>query len=266
MYVIMSWTTVISPELSPICGLNLRFSADSCALQVLEFSGEEANLQKSAFCLSVTLSPSPWARTDYYQNSCQFRSSGGYLVVEVFRVIWNSNEGKRSVYWNATLSCPLMVSNYANLYLVPISFWCWSFLGHFRNPRNPISRKCKGIRRELKEIHSYLVFQACIALLRCLRKSGTPITNILVQTGMLPCLVTQWPHIMQTCIAYRSRSDLVLDADHSLDFLGPISLVLQACISFCSVSDKSGAFLQGRANHEVHIVNWNTGIGGVESA
>ena len=38
-----------------------------------------------------------------------------------------------------------------------------------------------------------------------------------------------------------SRSDLILDADHSLDFLS--YLVLQACILFCSVSDKSGALL-----------------------
>ena len=58
-------------------------------------------------------------------------------------------------------------------------------------------------------------------------------------TGMLPCLAPSWPQIMQICIAFRSRSDLVLDADHALDFLS--DLVLQACISFCSVLDKSGA-------------------------
>ena len=43
---------------------------------------------------------------------------------------------------------------------------------------------------------------------------------------------------------FMSRSDLVLisvlDADHSLDFS---YLVLQACISSCSVSDKAGALL-----------------------
>ena len=48
------------------------------------------------------------------------------------------------------------------------------------------------------------------------------------------------------------RSDLVLDADHSLHFLGTQEakemlivsyLALQPCISFCSVSDKSGALL-----------------------
>ena len=36
-----------------------------------------------------------------------------------------------------------------------------------------------------------------------------------------------------------SRSDLDLDADHALDFLSYLDF--QACISFCSVSDKSGA-------------------------
>ena len=39
----------------------------------------------------------------------------------------------------------------------------------------------------------------------------------------LPCLVPQWPQIMQIRISFRSRSDLVLDADHALDFLYPIS-------------------------------------------
>ena len=42
-----------------------------------------------------------------------------------------------SSYWNAALSvsCPFMASNYANSYLVPISFWsrsgCWPCLKHF---------------------------------------------------------------------------------------------------------------------------------------
>ena len=44
---------------------------------------------------------------------------------------------------------------------------------------------------------------------------------------------------MQIRISFRSRSDLVLEADNALDLLS--NLVLQACISFCSVSDKSGA-------------------------
>ena len=34
---------------------------------------------------------------------------------------------------------------------------------------------------------------------------------------MLPCLVPSWPQSMQLRISFRSRSDLVLDADHALD-------------------------------------------------
>ena len=36
---------------------------------------------------------------------------------------------------------------------------------------------------------------------------------------MLPCLVPFWPQDMQLRILFRSSSDLVLDADHALDFL-----------------------------------------------
>ena len=39
-----------------------------------------------------------------------------------------------------------------------------------------------------------------------------------VYTGMLPCLAPSLPQIMQIRISFRSRSDLVLDADHALDF------------------------------------------------
>ena len=46
--------------------------------------------------------------------------------------------------------------------------------------------------------------------------------EILVHTGMLPCLVPSWPQTMQIRISFRSRSDLVLDVDHALDFY-PIS-------------------------------------------
>ena len=49
--------------------------------------------------------------------------SGVYLVFEVFQDAWRSNKENPSVYWNATLPCPFMASNYANWYLVPISFW-----------------------------------------------------------------------------------------------------------------------------------------------
>ena len=43
---------------------------------------------------------------------------------------------------------------------------------------------------------------------------------------------------MQLRISFRSRSDLVLDADHALDFQS--DLASQACISFYSVLDKLG--------------------------
>ena len=43
---------------------------------------------------------------------------------------------------------------------------------------------------------------------------------------------------MQLRISLRSRSDLVLDADHALIFTR-----FQACISFYSVLDKSGAWM-----------------------
>ena len=63
---------------------------------------------------------------------------------------------------------------------------------------------------------------------------------------MLPCLVPQWPQILQIRISFRSRSDLVLDVDHALDFY----LALQACISFCSVSDTSDVFLFLPCSHK----------------
>ena len=54
---------------------------------------------------------------------------------------------------------------------------------------------------------------------------------------------------MQIRISFRSRSDLDLDADHSLDSIS--YLVLQTCITLCSVSDKSGALLY----------YWEVGVG-----
>ena len=53
---------------------------------------------------------------------------------------------------------------------------------------------------------------------------------------MLPCFVSSWSQIMQIHISLRSRSDLVLDADHALDFFS--HLVLQACISFVAFQTK----------------------------
>ena len=59
--------------------------------------------------------------------------------------------------------------------------------------------------------------------LRCLRTPGAAIRKILVQIGVLPCLVCR------PCLRLLG--------------LAIYYLVLQACISFCSVSDKSGALL-----------------------
>ena len=74
---------------------------------------------------------------------------------------------------------------------------------------------------------------------RCFGTFGSPIRENLVYAGMLPCHAPSWPPNMQIRISFRSRSDLVLDADQSLDFSS--YLVLQACLSFYSVLDKSGA-------------------------
>ena len=60
--------------------------------------------------------------------------------------------------------------------------------------------------------------------------------DILVHLGMLPCLLPWWPRNMQISISFQSRSDLVLDADHALDFLS--NLVLQVCISFVAFQIK----------------------------
>ena len=51
-------------------------------------------------------------------------------------------------------------------------------------------------------------------------------------TGMLPCFAPSWSQIMQIRISFRSRSDLILDVDHALDFFirsrfSGVHLVLQ---------------------------------------
>ena len=45
------------------------------------------------------------------------------LVFQVYIVFEFFSGHLASAYWNATLSCPSMGSNYANVFLVPISFW-----------------------------------------------------------------------------------------------------------------------------------------------
>ena len=52
-------------------------------------------------------------------------------------------------------------------------------------------------RKSITEIHADLFFQACISFLRCFRTPVAPTREILVHTGMLPCLALSWPQIMQ---------------------------------------------------------------------
>ena len=110
----------------------------------------------------------------------------------------------------------------------------------------------------ITQIHVDLVFQACTSFPRCFRTLVAPIRKIRVYTGIPPCLVPSWLQIMQICISFRSRFDLVLDADNALDILS--YLVLQACISFCSLSDESGAsmFLPCSHKNAVAQMFWHT--------
>ena len=57
---------------------------------------------------------------------------------------------------------------------------------------------------------------------------------------------------MQIHISFRSRSDLVLGADHALDFIS--YLAFQVCISFYSVLDKSGAWIQVGMNGDTFSI------------
>ena len=67
-------------------------------------------------------------------------------------------------------------------------------------------------------------------------------------------MVTNYANLYLVPISFRSRSDLVLDADHALDFVS--YLVLQACISFCSVSDQTGAALFFLVRIEMLLLIW----------
>ena len=68
---------------------------------------------------------------------------------------------------------------------------------------------------------------------------------------MLHCLVPSWPQSMQLRISFRSRSDLV--PDHALEF--PSYLVFQACLSFCSVLDTSGASMFSPCSHKSAVAH-----------
>ena len=78
-----------------------------------------------------------------------------YLVFEVFQDTWRSNKENPSVYWGATLSCPLLASNLYKFVscsdLVLISFLAADHALDF----------------------SYLALQACISFCRVSDKSGT---------------------------------------------------------------------------------------------
>ena len=47
----------------------------------------------------------------------------------VFQDTWRSKEENPSAHWKATLSCPLLASNYANLHSFRSRSGCWPFLG-----------------------------------------------------------------------------------------------------------------------------------------
>ena len=64
---------------------------------------------------------------------------------------------------------------------------------------------------------------------------------------MLECYPILYLDGLKLC-KFVSRSDLVLDADHALDFLRTY-LVLQGCISYWGASDKCGALLFLRCSH-----------------
>ena len=86
------------------------------------------------------------------------RSSGVHLVFEAFPDTRPSNRENPSVCWNATLSCPLMVTNYTNLHLVPISFWMLTISLNFLGTQEA---QFQGILREFQDmlVVSYLVLQ-----------------------------------------------------------------------------------------------------------
>ena len=93
----------------------------------------------------------------------------------------------------------------------------------------------------LPQIHANLVFQACVSFFEVFQgiwHSNKRNPSVSSHATMSCPLMAQ---IMQICMSFRSRSDLVLDAEHSLYFLP--CLVLQP-------SDKSGALLVLPCSHK----------------
>ena len=117
------------------------------------------------------------------------------------------------------------------------------------SPRNSSLYPYERRQKFATQIHADLVFHACISFLRYFRMPVDPVRKMRVYTGMVPCLVPSWPQIMQIRISFRSRSDLVLISLTMPGNFYPISN-LQACISFCSVSDKSGASMFLPCSHK----------------
>ena len=101
----------------PVWALKCRFCPLKCRFRGLKCrfdSPEDVKMKKKI---------NMWAAAEiYYQTLCQSHFSGVYLVSEVFQD-WRSKKENPSLYWHATLSCPFMAWNNANLDLVPISFW-----------------------------------------------------------------------------------------------------------------------------------------------
>ena len=73
------------------------------------------------------------------------------------------------------------------------------------------------------KIHANLVFQACISVLKCFRTSGIPIKK---SECTLECYPVLSLHGIKFCQLV-SRSDLVVEADHSLDVFGTQEAQLQ---------------------------------------
>ena len=98
----------------------------------------------------------------FFRRVSRFWGFSGHLALQ---------QGNPSVYWGATLSCSFTASNYADSYLVPISFWsrsgCWPCLGIIILS-DPISF--------YRRVSRFVVFQAKMAhLCFCLVRIKMPL-------------------------------------------------------------------------------------------
>ena len=129
------------------------------------------------------------------------RFSGVYHVFEVFRDTWQSKKEIPSARWHATLSCLLMASIYINSHLVLISFG------------GGIPWTCN----------------LCGHLQRC-QMPDIETAEKTAEKG------AEWVTVKQPKNS-RKNSRNTQKTTVLANFLGAY-LVLQACISFCSVSHK----------------------------